>query len=107
LKLETLGFQTSENFIWKLTESGKDFGIEIGNYSDEVKLSVSTKNDKPNPRKLNLLLEENGFQEKQGKVWKVTEKGKEFSDFVQNKSRSSEKTVYHLCWKEEVLKELF
>jgi prophage antirepressor-like protein len=101
---EKRGVSTPENFI---TVTNLCEIVRAGEFSDEVKLSVSTKNDKPNPRKMNLLLEENGFQEKQGKVWKATEKGKDFSDFVQNKSVSSEKTVYHLCWKEEVLKELF
>jgi prophage antirepressor-like protein len=101
---EKRGVSTLENFI-TVTELCET--VRAGDSSDEVKLSVSTKNNKPNPRKMNLLLEENGFQTRNGKVWKATEKGKEFSDFVQNKSVSSEKTVYHLCWKEEVLKELF
>jgi prophage antirepressor-like protein len=101
---EKRGVSTPENFI---TVTNLCEIVRAGNYSDEVKLSVSTKNDKPNPRKLNLLLEENGFQTRNGKVWKATEKGEKFSEFVQNKSVSSEKTVYHLCWKEKILKELF
>jgi hypothetical protein len=73
-----------------------------------VKSSVSTKDlSKPNPRKLNLILEEKGFQTRNEKVWEATEKGKKFSNFVQNKSKTSEKTIYHLTWKKEVLEELF
>jgi prophage antirepressor-like protein len=79
-----------------------------GNFSEEAKKLVSTKNrDKPRPQNLNKLLEESGFQIREDEVWKATEKGSEFSDFVQNKSRHSEKTVFHTVWKIEVLKEIF
>jgi prophage antirepressor-like protein len=99
------GVQTEENFI-TVTELCEI--VRKGEYSDEVKASVSTKDlSKPNPRKLNLILQEKGFQTRNEKVWEATEKGKKFSDFVQNKSKTSEKTVYHLTWKDEVLIELF
>jgi hypothetical protein len=45
-----------------------------------------------------LILQEKGFQIRDEKIWEVTEKGKKFADFVQNKSKTSEKTVYHLTW---------
>jgi phage regulator Rha-like protein len=77
-------------------------------FSEEAKKIVSTKaGDKPRPQNLNKLLETNGFQTKADGVWKPTEKAKDFSDFVQNKSISSEKTVYHLVWKTEILEEIF
>jgi hypothetical protein len=101
---EKKGVSTLENYI-TVTELCEI--VRKGDFPEETKLSVSTKNDKPNPRKLNLILEENGFQTRNGKVWEATEKGKKFSDFVQNKSKTSEKTIYHLTWKKEVLEELF
>ena len=77
-------------------------------FSDEIKLSVSTKkNDKPRPQNLNQILESQGFQEKIDGDWKATEKGEIFSQFVQNKSKYSVKTVYHTVWKLEILKEIF
>jgi len=77
-------------------------------FSDEIKLSVSTKkNDKPRPQNLNEILRDNGFQEKVDGDWKATEKGEKFSQFVQNKSKHSAKTVYHTVWKLEILKEIF
>jgi len=76
-------------------------------FSEEQKLSVSTKkNDKPRAEKLNIILRDNGFQEKVDGDWKATEKGEKFSQFVQNKSKYSAKTVYHTVWKLEVLKEI-
>ncbi len=101
---EKKGVSTFDNFI-TVTELCEI--VRKGSYSDEVKASVSTKNDKPNPRKLNLILEEKGFQTRNEKAWEATEKGKKFSDFIQNKSKTSEKTIYHLTWKKEVLEELF
>jgi prophage antirepressor-like protein len=102
---EKKGISTLENYI-TVTELCEI--IRKGEYSDEVKSSVSTKDlSKPNPRKLNLILEEKGFQTRNEKVWEATEKGKKFSNFVQNKSKTSEKTIYHLTWKKEVLEELF
>ena len=77
-------------------------------FSDEAKLSVSTKkNDKPRPQKLNEILRDNDFQEKIDGDYRATEKGEKFSQFVQNKSKYSAKTVYHTVWKLEVLKEIF
>jgi phage anti-repressor protein len=82
--------------------------ISSDNFSEEAKAIVSTKaGNKPRPQNLNKLLETNGFQTKVDGVWKPTEKAKDFSDFVQNKSISSEKTVYHLVWKVEILEEIF
>jgi phage anti-repressor protein len=82
--------------------------IDSDKFSEEAKKLVSTKaGDKARPQNLNKLLETNGYQTKIDGIWKPTEKAKDFSDFVQNKSISSEKTVYHLVWKSEVLEELF
>jgi len=82
--------------------------MDSDKFSEESKKLVSTKKgDKPRPQNLNKLLETNGFQTKADGIWKPTEKAKDFSDFVQNKSISSEKTVYHLVWKMEILEEIF
>jgi prophage antirepressor-like protein len=79
-----------------------------GDFSKEAKKLVSTKKgDKPRPQNLNKLLEKLGFQFREDDLWKATEKGKEFADFVQNKSQYSEKTVFHTVWKKEVLNSLF
>jgi hypothetical protein len=79
-----------------------------GDFSKEAKKLVSTKNgEKPRPQNLNKLLEKEGFQFRENEIWKATEKGQEFSDFVQNKSKHSEKTVFHTVWKKEILNELF
>jgi len=81
---------------------------ESNDYSDETKKLVSTKNlAKAQPRNLNLFLEKNGFQTKELNQWKATQKGEEFSKFVQNKSSTSSKNIYHLNWKIDVLKEVF
>ncbi|EJF06027.1 hypothetical protein ThvES_00019000, partial [Thiovulum sp. ES] len=72
----------------------------------EVKKLVSTKKgDKPRPQNLSKLLQELGYQTKDKDVWKATEKSENFSDFQQNKSRYSEKTVFHTVWKKEILNE--
>jgi prophage antirepressor-like protein len=42
LKLEALGFQVSENSIWKLTKSGKEFGVEIGGKFSQLKWKLET-----------------------------------------------------------------
>jgi len=77
-------------------------------FSEETKKLVSTKaGDKARPQNLNKLLETNGYQTKIDGIWKPTEKAKDLADFVQNKSISSEKTVYHLVWKSEVLEDIF
>jgi phage regulator Rha-like protein len=77
-------------------------------FSEEAKKLVSTKKgDKPRPQNLNKLLEENGFQTKVDDIWKPTDKAKDLADFVQNKSKHSEKTVFHTIWKMEILEELF
>jgi phage regulator Rha-like protein len=77
-------------------------------YSDEAKKLVSTKaGNKPRPQNLNKLLEESGYQTKTDSEWKQTERGKAFSDLVQNKAIGSDKTVFHLLWRSDVLEELF
>jgi hypothetical protein len=76
-------------------------------FDEEAKKLVSTKaGDKPRPQNLNSLLSEKGYQTKVDGIWKATKKGEDFSDFVQNKSISSEKTVYHTIWKMEILEEV-
>jgi hypothetical protein len=82
--------------------------VRNGDFSEEAKKVVSTKNgEKPRPQNLNKLLEKEGFQFRENETWKATEKGESFSDFVQNKSKHSEKTVFHTVWKKEILNELF
>jgi phage anti-repressor protein len=82
--------------------------ISSDKFSEEAKKLVSTKaGDKPRPQNLNKLLQINGYQIKVDGIWKPTEKAKDLSDFVQNKSKHSEKTVFHLVWKVEILEELF
>jgi uncharacterized metal-binding protein len=82
--------------------------IASDKFSEEVKALVSTKaGDKPRPQNLNKLLQTNGLQIKVDGEWKSTENGKKFSDLVRNKSINSEKSVFHLLWKIEVLEELF
>ncbi|EJF07247.1 hypothetical protein ThvES_00006370 [Thiovulum sp. ES] len=79
-----------------------------GDFSKEAKKLVSTKKgDKPRPQNLNKFLEEIGFQFREDDVWKATEKGEKFSDFVQNKSPHAEKTIYHMVWKKEILNKIF
>jgi phage regulator Rha-like protein len=81
---------------------------ESEDFSDEVKLSVSTKNNlKPQPINLNKILESHGFQIKINKQWKPTKKGENFSKFVQNKSLHSTKNIFHLNWSKKVLEEVF
>jgi len=65
-----------------------------------------TKSGKGSGRKMNLELEKYGFQFLKDKVWIQTESGKEFSKFVQNKSKYSEKNIFHLNWKKDVLEKL-
>jgi hypothetical protein len=40
LLLEKSGFQVSENGIWKLTESGKEFGMEVGGIYNQIKWKI-------------------------------------------------------------------
>ena len=81
--------------------------MDSDKFSDEAKKLISTKaGDKPRPQNLNKLLEKEGFQMKIDGEWKATEKGRSFSDLVQNKATGSDKTVYHLLWKSEVLEEV-
>jgi hypothetical protein len=79
-----------------------------GNFSENAKKLVSTKKgDKPRPQNLNKFLEELGFQFREDDIWKATEKGEKISDFQQNKSKYSEKTVFHTVWKKEILNQIF
>jgi prophage antirepressor-like protein len=73
-------------------------------FSNEFKISVSTKNGlKPRPQNLNLLLEFLEFQFRENGEWKLTKKGEDFGKLSQNKSKYSDKTVYHLVWSKRVL----
>jgi prophage antirepressor-like protein len=102
---EKKGLSTTEKYftVTELCEI-----VRNGDFSEEAKKLVSTKNgEKPRPQNLNKLLEKEGFQFRENEIWKATEKGQEFSDFVQNKSKHSEKTVFHTVWKKEILNELF
>jgi prophage antirepressor-like protein len=102
---EKRGLATPEKF-YTVTELCEI--VMKGDFSEKAKKLVSTKKgDKPRPQNLNKFLEELSFQEKDEDIWRATEKGKEFSDFVQNKSRHSEKTVFHTVWKREILNEIF
>jgi prophage antirepressor-like protein len=102
---EKKGLSTTEKYftVTELCEI-----VRNGDFSEEAKKLVSTKKgDKPRPQNLNKFLEKEGFQFRENGIWKTTEKGQEFSDFVQNKSKHSEKTVFHTVWKKEILNELF
>jgi prophage antirepressor-like protein len=102
---EKKGLSTTEKYftVTELCEI-----VRNGDFSEEARKLVSTKNgEKPRPQNLNKLLEKEGFQFRENEIWKATEKGQEFSDFVQNKSKHSEKTVFHTVWKKEILNELF
>ncbi|EJF07888.1 prophage antirepressor [Thiovulum sp. ES] len=102
---EKKGLSTTEKY-YTVTELCQI--VMNGDFSEEAKKLVSTKKgDKPRPQNLNKLLEKLGFQEKDEDIWKATEKGKQFADFVQNKSKYSEKTVFHTVWKKEILNQLF
>jgi hypothetical protein len=102
---EKKGLSTTEKY-YTVTELCEI--VMNGDFSEEAKKLVSTKKgDKPRPQNLNKFLQELGFQEKDEDIWKATEKGQNFSDFVQNKSRHSEKTVFHTVWKKEILNEVF
>jgi phage anti-repressor protein len=76
-------------------------------FSNEFKTQVSTKDGlKPRPQNLNLLLEFSEFQFRENGEWKLTKKGEDFGKLSQNKSKYSEKTVYHLVWSKRVLENL-
>jgi phage regulator Rha-like protein len=102
---EKKGLSTTEKYftVTELCEI-----VRNGDFSEEAKKLVSTKNgEKSRPQNLNKILEKEGFQFRENEIWKTTEKGQEFSDFVQNKSKHSEKTVFHTVWKKEILNKLF
>jgi prophage antirepressor-like protein len=76
-------------------------------FSKEFKIQISTKDGlKPRPQNLNLLLEVSNFQFRENGEWKLTKKGEDFGKLSQNKSKYSEKTVYHLVWSKKVLENL-
>jgi uncharacterized metal-binding protein len=103
---EKKGISTTENYF-TVTELCQKV-MNSDKFSDEAKKLVSTKNgDKPRPQNLNRLLSEKGYQTKVDGIWKPTEKAEKFSDFIQNKSQHSEKTVFHTVWKIEILEEIF
>jgi hypothetical protein len=73
-------------------------------FSKEFKIQISTKDGlKPRPQNLNLLLEFSNFQFRENGEWKLTKKGENFGKLSQNKSKYSDKTVYHLVWSKRVL----
>jgi phage anti-repressor protein len=99
---EKKGISTTEKF-YTVTELCQKV-MNSDKFSEETKKLVSTKaGNKPRPQNLNKILETNGFQTKVDGEWKPTEKGEVFSNLVQNKAVGSDKTVYHLLWKIEVL----
>lgn len=65
------------------------------------KLGFQYKNGKPNPAKCNKFLESHGFQEKQGKVWRLTKNGK---DYAEEKpfSRNGH-SGYNIAWQMNVV----
>jgi hypothetical protein len=76
-------------------------------FSNEFKIQISTKDGlKPRPQNLNQLLEFSNFQFRENGEWKLTEKGEDFGKLSQNKSKYSDKTVYHLVWSKRVLENL-
>jgi hypothetical protein len=73
-------------------------------FANEFKIQISTKDGlKPRPQNLNLLLEFSEFQFRENGEWKLTKKGEDFGKLSQNKSKYSDKTVYHLVWSKRIL----
>ena len=100
------GLEAEEKFF-TVTELC-EFIRKSDDYSKEIKKLVSTKDNlKPQPINLNKILESNGFQFKIDKQWKPTKTGESFSKFVQNKSKTSTKNIFHLNWKIEILNQIF
>lgn len=100
------GLETKEKFF-TVTELC-DLIRKSDDFSEKQKLSISTKkNDKARPQNLNNLLRDSEFQIKDNGVWKATDKGEKFSQFVKNKSKYSDKTVFHTVWNFSILKEIF
>jgi frataxin-like iron-binding protein CyaY len=82
--------------------------VRGGDFSEDIKKSVSTKNSsKPRPQNLNTILEYNGFQVRENGEWRATDKGNQFSKLIQNKAIASDKTVYHLAWRVDILEKIF
>jgi phage anti-repressor protein len=102
---ELKGLEAKEKFF-TVTELCETV-LNSDQFSDEFKIQVSTKDGlKPRPQNLNLLLEFSEFQFRENGEWKLTEKGEDFGKLSQNKSKYSEKTVYHLVWSKRVLENL-
>jgi prophage antirepressor-like protein len=99
---ERKGLEAKEKFysVTELCEIVRNYD----QFSKEFKIQVSTKDGlKPRLQNLNLLLEVSNFQFRENGEWKLTEKGEDFWKLVQNKSKYSDKTVYHLVWSKRVL----
>jgi phage regulator Rha-like protein len=99
---ELKGLEAKEKFftVTELCETVRN----SDQFSKEFKTQVSTKDGlKPRPQNLNLLLEFSEFQFRENGEWKLTEKGEDFGKLSQNKSKYSDKTVYHLVWSKRVL----
>jgi hypothetical protein len=99
---ELKGLEAKEKFftVTELCETVRN----SDQFSNEFKIQVSTKDGlKPRPQNLNLLLEFSNFQFRENGEWKLTKKGEDFGKLSQNKSKYSEKTVYHLVWSKRVL----
>jgi phage regulator Rha-like protein len=99
---ELKGLEAKEKFysVTELCETVRN----SDQFSNEFKISVSTKDGlKPRPQNLNLLLEFSNFQFRENGEWKLTKKGEAFGKLSQNKSKYSDKTVYHLVWSKKVL----
>jgi phage regulator Rha-like protein len=102
---ERKGLEAKEKFftVTELCETVRN----SDQFANEFKIQVSTKNGlKPRPQNLNLLLEISEFQFRENGEWKLTEKGEDFGKLSQNKSKYSDKTVYHLVWSKRVLENL-
>jgi hypothetical protein len=99
---ELKGLEAKEKFftVTELCETVRN----SDQFSKEFKIQISTKDGlKPRPQNLNLLLEFSNFQFRENGEWKLTKKGEDFGKLSQNKSKYSEKTVYHLVWSKRVL----
>jgi len=65
------------------------------------KLGFQYKNGKPNPAECNKFLESHGFQEKQGKVWRLTKNGKGYAE-EKPFSRNGH-SGYNIAWQMNVV----
>lgn len=65
------------------------------------KLGFQYKNGKPNPAECNKFLESHGFQEKQGKTWRLTKNGKGYAE-EKPFSRNGH-SGYNIAWQMNVV----